>query len=158
MKKELRALTRIKAGEEITGSYIGLCQTRNERREQLKRGWFFECECVRCQTNDDYMVCLLNMITAGPSIDDPEDQFVSLNMVCDLKQLVMGYYCPQSAYDLIDLYKVACQFMSDQVELDRIFKRAENVILVALGHDYPLYQKLLKIKREHELISMFSRF
>lgn len=43
-----RATRNIKAGEEITISYIDVYQTRNERRELLQLSKFFTCLCPRC--------------------------------------------------------------------------------------------------------------
>jgi len=56
-KKEVRALTMIKKGEEITCSYFGDAQemvyaSRYERQQYLE-SWNFECHCVLCSLNQE---------------------------------------------------------------------------------------------------------
>ncbi len=36
-------------GEEITKQYVSPLETREMRRLKLKRGWYFDCKCPRCQ-------------------------------------------------------------------------------------------------------------
>jgi hypothetical protein len=50
VEAEVRALRDIKAGEEITVSYISTSDlgTKAERAEKLRRSWGFECHCEIC--------------------------------------------------------------------------------------------------------------
>ncbi|XP_048213469.1 histone-lysine N-methyltransferase SMYD3 [Perognathus longimembris pacificus] len=48
----LRAVRDIKAGEELTICYLDVLMTSEERREQLRDQYYFECDCIRCQTKD----------------------------------------------------------------------------------------------------------
>lgn len=47
-KLVMRALKDIKAGEELTYSYVDLYQSTASRRQQLRHAYFFHCECQRC--------------------------------------------------------------------------------------------------------------
>ncbi|XP_048968388.1 histone-lysine N-methyltransferase SMYD3 isoform X2 [Canis lupus baileyi] len=48
----LRAVRDIEAGEELTICYLDMLMTSEERRKQLKDQYCFECDCVRCETQD----------------------------------------------------------------------------------------------------------
>ena len=53
---ELRALKEVKEGQEVTVNYIsveGRFTERQERRERLRRGWDFLCDCQLCQTGEE---------------------------------------------------------------------------------------------------------
>jgi len=146
MNNELRATTKIKAGEEITVSYVYLKTTRNERRLKLKLGWFFECQCVRCRNNDDDKVLEMNNYYDFASNSQPNDAFKPLLKYCDLINQVLGEFCSESAVPLVNLYSIAFLCRKDKEELDRIYKRAEEVVLVTYGQDYPLFEYLERCK------------
>uniref|UniRef100_A0A8C9PGB7 [histone H3]-lysine(4) N-trimethyltransferase n=1 Tax=Spermophilus dauricus TaxID=99837 RepID=A0A8C9PGB7_SPEDA len=46
---ELRALGKISEGEELTVSYIDFLNVSEERRQQLKQQYYFDCTCEHCQ-------------------------------------------------------------------------------------------------------------
>lgn len=46
---ELRALGKISKGEELTVSYIDFLHLSEERRQQLKKQYYFDCSCEHCQ-------------------------------------------------------------------------------------------------------------
>lgn len=46
---ELRALGKISEGEELTVSYIDFLHLSEERRQQLKKQYYFDCSCEHCQ-------------------------------------------------------------------------------------------------------------
>ncbi|XP_063141845.1 histone-lysine N-methyltransferase SMYD1 isoform X3 [Rattus norvegicus] len=48
-KIELRALGKISEGEELTVSYIDFLHLSEERRQQLKKQYYFDCSCEHCQ-------------------------------------------------------------------------------------------------------------
>ncbi|XP_060500879.1 histone-lysine N-methyltransferase SMYD3 isoform X3 [Panthera onca] len=48
----LRAVRDIEAGEELTICYLDMLMTSEERRKQLRDQYCFECDCIRCQTQD----------------------------------------------------------------------------------------------------------
>jgi len=50
---ETRAKVDIKEGEEITIHYAGGLKPRITRQKLLKEGWFFDCQCRRCQSIDE---------------------------------------------------------------------------------------------------------
>ena len=50
---EVRAATTIKKGEELTLNYLGLLRTYKERKQQLKRKWFFHCSCKVCSITEE---------------------------------------------------------------------------------------------------------
>jgi len=131
----------------VTGSYV----TRSERREELKQGWFFDCECIRCRNNDDEIIFelerLINMaVESDQTFDGREIGFKYMLMFCDLIKELLGEYCIESALELIDIYINGSMFIRDRQWLDRIFKRAEKAVLVNYGHDHPLYERLQKCK------------
>lgn len=45
---EMRALTRIEAGQEITNQYMAADKPTFIRRAYLRENWFFDCQCARC--------------------------------------------------------------------------------------------------------------
>ena len=59
-RKEVRALTRIKKGEEITCSYFGDAEdmvfASREERQQFLESWNFECKCVLCSLNQEEFI------------------------------------------------------------------------------------------------------
>uniref|UniRef100_UPI00398F7805 histone-lysine N-methyltransferase Smyd1-like isoform X2 n=1 Tax=Pristiophorus japonicus TaxID=55135 RepID=UPI00398F7805 len=56
-KIELRAICQIKAGEELTVSYVDFLNLSADRREQLKKQYYFDCTCEHCTKGikDDLM-------------------------------------------------------------------------------------------------------
>ncbi|XP_029085031.1 histone-lysine N-methyltransferase SMYD3 isoform X3 [Monodon monoceros] len=48
----LRAVRDIEAGEELTICYLDMLMTSEERRKQLRDQYCFDCDCLRCQTQD----------------------------------------------------------------------------------------------------------
>ncbi|KAL1769896.1 histone-lysine N-methyltransferase SMYD3 [Sigmodon hispidus] len=48
----LRAVREIEAGEELTICYLDMLMTSEERQKQLRDQYCFECDCIRCQTQD----------------------------------------------------------------------------------------------------------
>lgn len=46
---ELRALGKISEGEELTVSYIDFLHLSEERRQQLRKQYYFDCSCEHCQ-------------------------------------------------------------------------------------------------------------
>ncbi|XP_043551254.1 histone-lysine N-methyltransferase Smyd1-like isoform X2 [Chiloscyllium plagiosum] len=56
-KIELRAIQKIKAGEELTVSYVDFLKLSAERRTQLKKHYYFDCTCEHCTKGikDDLM-------------------------------------------------------------------------------------------------------
>lgn len=66
----LRALDRIKTGEQIFISYIDTTQTRRERHDELKDRYFFTCQCEKCEQDDGpYQTLLKSQATPDPKID-----------------------------------------------------------------------------------------
>ncbi|GCC37020.1 hypothetical protein chiPu_0015520 [Chiloscyllium punctatum] len=57
MRIELRAIQKIKAGEELTVSYVDFLKLSAERRSQLKKHYYFDCTCEHCTKGikDDLM-------------------------------------------------------------------------------------------------------
>lgn len=46
---ECKATTFIAQGEEVTKNYVSPLETTQMRREKLRKGWYFDCACMRCQ-------------------------------------------------------------------------------------------------------------
>ena len=65
----VRSLVDVEPGEELTISYIDLCQSPAQRQSHLREMYMFECACARCTSPahpiDPYMDALLNPAT-GP--------------------------------------------------------------------------------------------
>ncbi|XP_059819411.1 histone-lysine N-methyltransferase SMYD1b isoform X1 [Hypanus sabinus] len=57
MRIELRANQQIKAGEEMTVSYVDFLNLSADRRKMLKKHYYFDCSCEHCQKGikDDLM-------------------------------------------------------------------------------------------------------
>ncbi|KAG7399089.1 SET and MYND domain-containing protein 3 [Phytophthora boehmeriae] len=48
LKMEFRAMKPIKAGEEVTQTYVDIALPRRERQQRLQRKYHFHCSCSRC--------------------------------------------------------------------------------------------------------------
>merc|ERR1719278_494540 len=46
---DVRAVVAIPRGAEITKSYVSTMETTQMRQERLLAGWYFQCECIRCE-------------------------------------------------------------------------------------------------------------
>jgi hypothetical protein len=53
---EVRSLTVINPGDEISISYIDINQDRESRQLLLKAGWFFDCNCSRCCCDEEHLM------------------------------------------------------------------------------------------------------
>nr|XP_056713508.1 histone-lysine N-methyltransferase SMYD1 isoform X1 [Euleptes europaea] len=60
MRIELRALGKISPGEELTVSYVDFLNVSEDRRQQLKKQYYFDCTCRHCQEGikDDLMLAV----------------------------------------------------------------------------------------------------
>nr|XP_060637333.1 histone-lysine N-methyltransferase SMYD1 isoform X1 [Anolis sagrei ordinatus] len=60
MRIELRALGKISVGEELTVSYVDFLNVCEDRRQQLKKQYYFDCTCEHCQKGikDDLMLAV----------------------------------------------------------------------------------------------------
>ncbi|XP_059701394.1 histone-lysine N-methyltransferase SMYD1 isoform X1 [Haemorhous mexicanus] len=60
MRIELRALSKISPGDELTVSYVDFLSLSEERRTQLKKQYYFDCTCEHCkkQLKDDLMLAV----------------------------------------------------------------------------------------------------
>nr|XP_047904256.1 histone-lysine N-methyltransferase SMYD1 [Anser cygnoides] len=60
MRIELRALSKISPGDELTVSYVDFLNVSEERRRQLKKQYYFDCTCEHCkkQIKDDLMLAV----------------------------------------------------------------------------------------------------
>uniref|UniRef100_A0A670ZG70 [histone H3]-lysine(4) N-trimethyltransferase n=1 Tax=Pseudonaja textilis TaxID=8673 RepID=A0A670ZG70_PSETE len=60
MRIELRVLSKISVGEELTVSYIDFLNVSEDRKQQLKKQYYFDCTCEHCQKGikDDLMLAL----------------------------------------------------------------------------------------------------
>ncbi|XP_067898585.1 histone-lysine N-methyltransferase Smyd1-like isoform X2 [Heterodontus francisci] len=68
-KIELRAIQKIKAGEELTVSYVDFLNLSADRRNQLKKHYYFDCTCEYCTKGikDDLMQALKEEDVKKPS-------------------------------------------------------------------------------------------
>ena len=48
----LKAIQKIRVGDEITISYVDLEMDRFRRQNWLKKTFYFDCQCIKCQSND----------------------------------------------------------------------------------------------------------
>lgn len=57
---ELRVLTKISEGEELTVSYIDFLNVSEDRKQQLRKQYYFDCTCEHCQKGikDDLMLAV----------------------------------------------------------------------------------------------------
>lgn len=57
---ELRALSKISPGDELTVSYVDFLNVSEERRKQLKKQYYFDCTCEHCKKKikDDLMLAV----------------------------------------------------------------------------------------------------
>ncbi|KFO11002.1 Histone-lysine N-methyltransferase SMYD1, partial [Balearica regulorum gibbericeps] len=60
MRIELRALSKISPGDELTVSYVDFLNVSEERRKQLKKQYYFDCACEHCKKKikDDLMLAV----------------------------------------------------------------------------------------------------
>lgn len=57
---ELRALSKISPGDELTVSYVDFLNVSEERQKQLKKQYYFDCTCEHCKKKikDDLMLAV----------------------------------------------------------------------------------------------------
>jgi len=147
MNHEVRAISKIKAGEQITVSYIDVLQSREERRRLLRRLWFFDCECIRCQSNDDDIVMQINSfhgkILSCNSVR--EIMLIQLNdrnleKMLEVLEKILGEYSSKALTLCMKFLMENCSL--NQGKRSRLFEKAKKVITVCLGVDHPLYTSL----------------
>ena len=73
----IRTIRDVREGEELTHSYIDLCQTTEERREILQAEYGFKCDCERC-TDEKYKQ-IDRIIYTGGMYRDKEEEDTPLN-------------------------------------------------------------------------------
>jgi len=134
MNHEVRAISKIKAGEEITTSYIDVLQSREERRRLLRIIWFFDCECIRCQSNDDDIVMEIDSLDVMPLNDR------NLEKMLVLLDKILGEYSPKASAICMTFLMENCPL--NQKNRSRLLEKAKKVITVALGVDHPFYRIL----------------
>ena len=63
---EVRAVTRIKAGQEISTQYVTPDKPTRVRRSMLYKKWFFLCDCTRCGDRSECGSCLGALLCPVP--------------------------------------------------------------------------------------------
>eukprot|EP01103_Thecamoeba_quadrilineata_P013481 TRINITY_DN3763_c0_g1_i1.p1 TRINITY_DN3763_c0_g1~~TRINITY_DN3763_c0_g1_i1.p1 ORF type:complete len:313 (-),score=49.23 TRINITY_DN3763_c0_g1_i1:24-962(-) len=72
----IRCLEEIKAGEQITISYIELAMTTKKRKKQLKNHFFFDCDCKTCSTAEDASLVSYKCICNGAAQPQEKEKAV----------------------------------------------------------------------------------
>jgi hypothetical protein len=162
--QEIRCLSNIKAGEEVTLSYIDLLQTRDERRRELKENWYFDCECKRCCTpqiddqvneikkKDQQMKHLMTKATNDELEKSKEMYLLGLQIISGFEKM-LGQFHPLITimmHGITGCRLHAASKFRDQRDLKKIVKKLKRAILVTHGSDHPLFQ------RYQELLVMSS--
>ncbi|OBS72341.1 hypothetical protein A6R68_13080, partial [Neotoma lepida] len=101
----LRAVREIEAGEELTICYLDMLMTSEERRKQLRDQYCFECDCIRCQTQDKSCIDASNASSDVTSGRFPKDVFDHLcqdpTLLRKLGSLVRSDYWPLEVLAII---------------------------------------------------------
>ena len=74
MSMSLYPLRDISEGEELTISYIGVCQVRTKRREELMKRYRFQCCCLACEYNPDFAYPPIKNATYLKNVDVSPDK------------------------------------------------------------------------------------
>ena len=114
-------------------NYIDVLQWREERRRQLSISWFFDCECIRCQSNDDDIVMQINSLDVM-LLTQFNDR--NLEKMLELLETILGEYSSKAT-------TLCMKFLKQNSSLNqRLLEKAKEVITVTLGEDHPLYRIL----------------
>ena len=109
----IRAIESVGVGEELTVSYIDIVQRLGERREELMKGYLFNCECTQCMEEYDKPMELDKYSTVLREIREFRKQKQWKNIleitqhVFEVKDSVHGY----------DSIRVMEQVMDSHIEL-----------------------------------------
>lgn len=74
LEVECSLVREVKKGDELTISYIDTTGTLEERREKLKDGYLFECQCTKCRYEEEYFNTHGTYPPPPPSSDENENQ------------------------------------------------------------------------------------
>ena len=159
LKMQLRALTNIASGEEITVSYIGLIKKRNERRRELSLNWYFECNCNRCSSSlpdDDNDVIIndierkeheIRKIYSNKALDETQKSrkmLTLLNGFIKLHVKILGHFHPLITRLLLRAAKIALNTNASLFE--DALNSFRSAVEVTHGTNHPMYQQFVDLK------------
>jgi hypothetical protein len=152
---EVKSLFDIKPGEEITISYIDLVQERHVRKNLLKSHWFFDCQCIRCTTNDDYLVqevlelqTKMKLLAAKDHVDSDFEAYVLGQRLVKRLKCILGNYNILTSALLFDqvFFRVESHRKFDtRDDLDCLIKETDTALRVTHGKKHEMYTRFTQL-------------
>lgn len=146
---QIRALKRINDDEEICINYIDLKMNRNIRHEKLMEQYYFECKCLKCETNSDAEIDYAKVKDFDQQFDklisDGNDWYQAYHVGIDtvpLYKLIYGDFHPDLTVQLIRIVKVVLLIddIIDRNEIISLITKSEKSLRITHGINHSLYK------------------
>ena len=146
---QIRALKRINDDEEICINYIDLKMNRNTRHEKLMEQYYFECKCLKCETNSDAEIDYAKVKDFDQQFDklisDGNDWYQAYHVGIDtvpLYKLIYGDFHPDLTVQLIRIVKVVLLIddIIDRNEIISLITKSEKSLRITHGINHSLYK------------------
>ncbi len=158
LSTQVRAMKKISIGEEITISYIDLAKNKSERQALLKKLYYLNCNCDKCELNLDSTVNyskfnnlfkqLMNDSITMHSISAKHDWIRSNNTSTQLLSLyreIYGEFYPQLTLILMLYLDVKIMVTNGSEEsLNELCKEVDRNIKITHGENHQLYKQFLR--------------
>ena len=144
----LKAIKPIKRGEEITICYVDLEMDRIERQKLLKNSFYFECQCIRCESNDfevDYNLFneLKKKMKSESMKETPDWSAISQlsDRWVDISFQIYGRFHPQLTPLLIEILSAKFQNKAENSNhFNKYLKQLQQIVELIFGSNHSLYK------------------
>jgi hypothetical protein len=153
---ELRAMTQIPIGNQITINCVELVFNTNKRQEILSDNYYINCKCLRCESNfdsdidyerlhylDSYLLC--ESVRVPNSMINSKKRLKLVNERMDLyKKCFNGLYNPKYSHFLfINLISLFICEVGDKQTIEEYIKEVDNNLIITHGKDNEVYNVFL---------------
>ena len=148
----LKAIKPIEANDEITISYLDLSLDRNRRQSALKKYFYFDCRCSRCETNESdfkyHRFADLKHQIINESMKETPD-WSEVSKLCDHRlvygQQIYNRFHPQLIPLLIDTLKVKLKNKCEDIwALDDFIDDLQQRIRLIFSSNHDIYKTLIR--------------
>ncbi|KAG7722415.1 hypothetical protein KL949_000531 [Ogataea haglerorum] len=143
----LKALKKLKPGEELLVSYCPVFLPKNERKQQLQNSFFFDCGCSICTLDYDLWFPS-KTLTGGMEweTDTLDGQMVNgtemeRTAYLDLMRALRDVYCPEEKKGLPIMHKIATSSSQlEATERSNLSTLVYNIVELVPRHSWPVYK------------------